>query len=91
MKIKNIYLLDRLLTNYCRLQVDEHCTGYMFAGAGFAEEGVEGIVSTSDGFVSRHLAIRLDAMLKAVELPASVTDLDSSLANVYGDALTLEK
>lgn len=63
----------------------------MFAGAGLTEEGVEGVVSTADGLVCGHLAIRLDAMLQAVEFPAGVTDLDTSLANVYGDALTLEE
>lgn len=35
-----------------------------------------------------HLAIRLDAMLEAIELPACVTDLDAGLANVNGDDFT---
>jgi len=30
-------------------------------------------------------------MLKAVEFPAGITDLDSSLADVYRDAFTLKK
>lgn len=55
----------------------------MLASTGLAEEGVEGVISTSDGLVSGHLAIRLDSMLQAVELPAGISDLDSSLANVY--------
>lgn len=63
----------------------------MFAGASFAEEGVKGVIATADGLVGRHLAVGLNAMLKAVKLPAGVTDLDSSLADVYGDALTLLK
>ena len=64
------------------LQVQEHSTGYMFASAGLGEEGVEGIVSVPNRLVGGHLTIGLDAMLQAVELPASVTDLGSSLANV---------
>jgi len=34
------------------------------------------------------LAIRLDAMFQAVELPAGIADLDTSLADVDGDELT---
>ena len=63
----------------------------MFAGAGLAEEGVEGVVATSNGLVAGHLAIRLDAVLQAVELPARVTDLDAGLSYMDGDALSLEK
>jgi len=37
------------------------------------------------------VAIGLDSMLEAVELPARVSDLTSGLADVYGDALTLGK
>lgn len=58
---------------------------------GLREEGVEGVVATSHRLVRGHLTIRLDAMLKAVEFPASVTDLDSSLANVDRDTFTLNE
>merc|ERR1712072_1269133 len=51
--------------------------GILFASTSFAEEGVEGVISTSDGLVTWHLTVRLDAMLKAVQFPASVTDLDT--------------
>ena len=40
--------------------------------------------------VSAHLAIGLDAVLEAVELPAGVTNLDPGLADVDRDALTLK-
>lgn len=63
----------------------------MFASAGFAEEGVEGVVSTAQGLVGGHLAIRLDAMLQAVELPAGIADLNASLADVDWDAFPLWK
>jgi len=35
-----------------------------------------------------HLAVWLDAVLQAVELPAGVADLASGLADVDGDCLT---
>lgn len=41
------------------LQIDEHGTRNVFAGSGFAEEGVESVVSAADGVVARHLSIRL--------------------------------
>ena len=47
-----------------------------------AEEGVEAVVSASHSLVRRHAAIRLNAVLQAVELPAGVTDLHSGLADV---------
>uniref|UniRef100_A0A8W7P101 Uncharacterized protein n=1 Tax=Anopheles coluzzii TaxID=1518534 RepID=A0A8W7P101_ANOCL len=72
-----------------RLQIDEHGTGHMLAGSGLREEGVERIVTTADRLVRRHLAVRLDAMLETVQLPAGVTDLDTGLSDVYGNALTL--
>jgi hypothetical protein len=34
------------------------------------------------------VAIRLDAIFLAVELPVGISHLDISLANIYGDALT---
>ena len=61
----------------------------MFAGSGLAEEGVEGVVAAADGLVGGHLAVRLDTVLQAVQLPAGIADLDTGLANVDGDALTL--
>ena len=63
----------------------------MLSSASLAEEGVEGVVATSDGLVTGHLAIRLDSVLQAVQLPAGVSDLDSGLADVDRDTLTLEK
>ena len=67
------------------LQIQEHCAGHVLAGAGLREEGVEGVVATSDGLVRGHLSVRLDAVLEAEELPAGVTDLDTSLTDVDTD------
>ena len=77
------------LTDNSGLQVDEHGTGHVLASAGLTEEGVEGVITASDGLVRGHLAIRLDAVLQAVQFPAGITDLDTGLANMDGDAFTL--
>ena len=63
----------------------------MLAGTSLHEEGVERVVSTADGLVGGHLAVRLNAMLQTVELPATISDLGTSLTNVDGDALTLKQ
>jgi len=68
------------------LQVDVHRARDVLAGAGLAEERVEGVVAPPDGLVGGHLAVRLDAVLEAVELPAAVAGLDAGLAHVDGDA-----
>ena len=62
----------------------------MFPGPCLREEGVEAVVSSPDGLVARHLSIRLDAVLQAVELPAGVADLAAGLADVDGDTLALK-
>ena len=61
----------------------------MLAGAGLAEEGVEWVIAAADGLVRGHLAVGLDAVLQAVQLPAGISDLDSCLSNVDGDTLAL--
>ena len=81
---------DIVRTDDGGLQVDEDGTGHVLSSASLAEEGVEGVVATSDGLVTGHLAIRLDSVLQAVQLPAGVSDLDSGLSDVYGDTFTLE-
>ena len=63
----------------------------MFAGAGLAEKRVEAVVATVDGLVRRHLPVRLDAVLQAVQLPAGIANLHSGLADVDWDAFTLQK
>ena len=46
------------------------------------EESVERVISSPNSLVRGHLAIRLDAVLETVELPAGVTNLDAGLPNV---------
>jgi len=64
------------------LKIDEDSTGDVLASASLREEGVERVIATTNSLVGGHLAIRLDAVLKAVKLPAGVTGLDTSLTNV---------
>jgi hypothetical protein len=64
----------------------------VLASTSLSEKGVEGVVTTTDSLVRGHLAIRLDSVLEAVQLPASITSLDTGLANVDRKAFThLEK
>jgi hypothetical protein len=63
-------------------QVNEDGTWDVLASSSFAEEGVEGVIATSDGLVRGHLTIWLDSVLEAVEFPTGVTDLDTGLTNM---------
>ena len=76
------------LIDHSGFEIDEDSAGHVLAGTSLREEGVEGIITATDGLVRGHLAIRLDAVLEAVELPAGVTDLDTGLAQVNADNFT---
>ena len=67
------------LVNHRRLQVDEDAARDVLAGTGLGEEGVEGIITATDRLVARHLTVRLNTVLQAEELPATVTDLATGL------------
>ena len=47
------------LVNHGGLKIDEDRTGHVLAGSGLAEEGVESIITSPNGLVTGHLAIRL--------------------------------
>ena len=87
----NIKLGAVKLTNNSWLQINKDGPGDMLSCSGLREEGVETVISSSDGLVRGHLAIRLDTVLKAVEFPAGISNLDSGLADMDADALTLKK
>ena len=70
------------------LEIEENGSGDVLAGTSLREEGVEGIVSATDGLVRRHLTIRLDTVLQAEKLPAGVTDLDTTLTDVDANSLS---
>ena len=76
--------------NNSRLQVQEHSSRNVFSGSSLAEESVEGVITTSDGLVRRHLTIRLDTMLQTVQFPTSITDLDTGLTKMDRDTLALK-
>jgi len=63
-------------------KIEENSSGDVFTSSSFTEESVEGIISSSDGFVGRHLSIRLDSVFEAEKFPAGVTDLDTTLSDV---------
>ena len=85
------YCVSLVPTDDSGLQIDEDGAGHVFAGTSLTEESVEGVIATSNGLVAGHLAIRLDAVLQAVELPARVTDLNTGLSDMDGDAFALKK
>jgi len=64
------------------LEVEENSAGYVLASASLAEEGVEGVISTTDGLVRGHLTVWLDTVLQAEKFPASIAYLDTSLSYV---------
>lgn len=70
------------------LEVDEDGAGDVLAGAGLAEEGVEGVAGDAGGGVGGHDAVGGDAVLEAEELPAGVANLDASLSDVDADDLS---
>merc|ERR1719502_1912709 len=69
-------------------KIHHHASWHMFSGSGFTEERVKCVITTTDGLITGHLSIRLNAVLKAKELPARITDLDATLAEVKAEDLT---
>jgi len=69
-------------------QIEEDGSGDVFTGTSFTEEGVESIISSSDGLVRWHLTVGLDTVFKTEEFPAGVTNLDTTLADMDANTLT---
>ena len=63
-------------------QVKEDATWDVLAGTSLGEEGVESIITATDGLVRWHLTIWLDTVLEAEKFPAGVTNLDTGLTDV---------
>ena len=86
MRAFNTALSKALIIQIRRLinphQVHEHGPRDMFSRSRLREEGVEGVISTTDSLIGGHLPIGLDSMFEAVELPTCVTDLATSLTDV---------
>ena len=83
-------LCTESLTNDSGLQIDHHSAGNVLSGTSLAEEGVERIITTTNGLVRRHLAIGLDTVLKTVQLPTGIAHLDTGLADMDRNNLTLQ-
>ena len=79
------------LTDDSWLQVDKDGPGNVFPSSGLTEEGVKGVVSPADGLVAGHVAVRLDAVLQTIQLPAGIAHLGSGLADMHGNTLALYK
>jgi len=74
------------------LEIEEDCAGHVLAGSSLREEGSERVVvRVVIGFFAIAsnwlLAVRLDAVFQAEQFPASVTKLNTSLADVNKKAL----
>lgn len=77
------------LTNNSWLQVNKDGSGHVLPSAGLTEKSGKRVIVASTGLAAGHVAVRLDAVLQAVKLPAGVAHLDASLANMDRDALAL--
>lgn len=77
----NLIPEKKLLTNHSWLQVNKYCPWHMFPRVSFRKEGAEGVVLA---IILLHHAVWLNTMLQAVQLPASITHLDTSLAHMNG-------
>ena len=67
------------------LEIEEDGSGDVLASTSLGEEGVESVVTATDGLVGWHLTVWLDTVLKAEELPAGVTNLNTGLTDVDGN------
>lgn len=79
------------LTDHGGLQVNKDGSGDVLPGAGLTEESGEGVVVGSGGPCAGHVAVGLDVVLQAVQLPAGVAHLDAGLAHVDRDTLALRR
>jgi len=66
-------------------EIKEDGSWDVLSGTSFREEGVEGIITTTDSLVRGHLTIRLNTMFETEKFPACVTDLDTTLPDVDGN------
>jgi hypothetical protein len=76
------------LVHHTRLKINKDGTRDVLTSTSLKEKGAERVITSSDSLVRRHLSIRLDTVLKAIQFPASITGLDTSLTNVDRKAFT---
>merc|ERR1740129_2043272 len=77
---------DRI--DYSGFQVHKDAAWHVFSRTRFAEKRVKSIISAAYGLVRRHLAVWLNTMFKAEQLPACIPDLHAGLTDVDTEALT---
>ena len=71
------------------LEIEEDSSWDVLTSTSLGEEGVESVVTTTDGLIGWHLTVRLDTVLEAEKLPAGVTNLDTGLTDVDADSFSL--
>ena len=86
-----IIQLCNQLTNNSGFQIYKDSSWNVLASAGFTEESIERVITSSNGLITRHLTIRLDTVLKAVQLPACIANLNTGLPSMDRDTFTLLK
>lgn len=81
--------ISAIITYHQRFQVHKNSSWDMFSSTSLTEEGGERIICSSNAFVSGHLSVWFNPMLQAIQFPACIANLDTSLTNVDGYALAL--
>jgi hypothetical protein len=76
------------LIDHGRVKVHEDSTINMLPGTRLGEEGVERVVPDADRLLRGNLALRLDTVLEALQLPTAVSDLDIGLTSMDRDNFT---
>ena len=66
-----------------RLKVEEDGSGDILSSTCFWEESVKSIIATLNRLIGWHLTVRLNTVLETEQLPASVTNLNATLPNMY--------
>ena len=67
------------------LKIEHNGSWDVLTSTSLGEEGVESVVTTTDGLIGWHLTVWLNSVLEAEKLPACVTDLDTGLTDVDGN------
>lgn len=88
--IQKPYDFNQKFTNNGRFQVHENGSRNVSSGAGFAKKRVERIVATAQTFIRRHLTVRLNAVLQAIQFPTGVAHLYAGLADMNANNFTLK-
>ncbi len=71
------------LTNDTRFQIYEDGSGHISSNRCFLIKGAEEVVRIAGEIVSSQKSIGANTVFDSVQFPASVPNLNSSLANVY--------